>query len=250
MPSPCLLVTWTPTASTLPERLGVTIESDSVITSLNYRHTQIAIVNVWTCPALTTITAPNMTLAFGSEGGYMWGDNSIVIVDNPVLETVSFPLLEEMQGGPAIKDNALLTSINFDSLTTIHAYTNGVNGLRYGFTEIRNNDSMVTLGFPALTTLDDSAGGGGGVDFYVRDNNALVNFSFPNVVVPDGSRIRFNNNALSQASIDHILSVCAASVGFASGSINLTGGTNATPSVAGLADKTILTGRGVVVTNN
>ena len=55
--------------------------------------------------------------------------------------------------------------------------------------------------------------------------------------------------ALNQTSIDNIL-VSIAAAGTSSGTLNMTGGTNATPSATGLAAKATLVGRGWTVTHN
>lgn len=55
--------------------------------------------------------------------------------------------------------------------------------------------------------------------------------------------------ALNQTSIDNIL-VSIAAAGTSGGTLNMTGGTNATPSATGLAAKATLVGRGWTVTHN
>ena len=55
--------------------------------------------------------------------------------------------------------------------------------------------------------------------------------------------------ALNQTSIDNIL-ISIAAAGTSSGTLNMTGGTNATPSATGLAAKATLVGRGWTVTHN
>jgi hypothetical protein len=59
----------------------------------------------------------------------------------------------------------------------------------------------------------------------------------------------FVNCALNQTSIDNIL-VSIAAAGTSGGTLNMTGGTNATPSATGLAAKATLVGRGWTVTHN
>ncbi len=68
----------------------------------------------------------------------------------------------------------------------------------------------------------------------------------------DGKLIGFQDCALSVESVDHILARCVASAGYVSGNVNLSGGTNAVPSAAGLTSKATLEGRdpGVTVTVN
>jgi len=59
----------------------------------------------------------------------------------------------------------------------------------------------------------------------------------------------FVDCALNQTSIDNIL-VSIAAAGTSGGTLNMTGGTNATPSATGLAAKATLVGRGWTVTHN
>ncbi len=71
------------------------------------------------------------------------------------------------------------------------------------------------------------------------------------------SNITLTGNALSQATVDGILTLVAqwdgtnGKMSFGAGrTLSLTGGTNATPSAAGLASKAIITARGATVTHN
>lgn len=59
----------------------------------------------------------------------------------------------------------------------------------------------------------------------------------------------FLNMALTQTSVDNIL-VSIAAAGTSNGTVNITGGTSATPGAAGLAAKATLEGRGWTVTHN
>ena len=59
----------------------------------------------------------------------------------------------------------------------------------------------------------------------------------------------FSANALTQVSVDGILSTLDAA-GQSNGTLQLEGGTNSTPSAAGLVSKANLVGKGWTVTNN
>lgn len=61
--------------------------------------------------------------------------------------------------------------------------------------------------------------------------------------------VQLNNNALTEASVDHVL-VTLDQNGLSNGNVDLSGGTNATPSAIGLAAKTSLEGKGWTVTIN
>jgi hypothetical protein len=63
----------------------------------------------------------------------------------------------------------------------------------------------------------------------------------------------FHNNALTQAAVDQILADFVTSLGISgrvANTVNLTGGTNSTPSPAGLASKATLVAASWTVTNN
>lgn len=126
-------------------------------------------------------------------------------------------------------------------------------------------------GFPALTTLHIQSIISIGADFIIEsipltqiDLSALVTVAtnttiqycasltsvlVPNWVPTDGTTIAFNNCALDVTSVDLILHRCVLA-GLTSATIDLSGGTNATPSVTGLADKATLIGNGCSVTTN
>jgi phosphoglucomutase len=74
--------------------------------------------------------------------------------------------------------------------------------------------------------------------------------NFGAVTFPDnGQTVSFLGDALNQASVDSILAIAVAS-GVTTIIIDLTGGTNSSPSAAGLIDKATLNGLGNTVTTN
>jgi len=104
--------------------------------------------------------------------------------------------------------------------------------------------TMDTLDLSALVTIGASAV----VDAY--DNPLLVTPALGNFTAGNNATINFSGCALDEATVDHILARCVVNAGFVSGIVDLSGGTNAAPSVAGAADASTLTGRGVTVTTN
>jgi hypothetical protein len=242
-----MLISWTPTSVSLGEWLPVQIADNDVVTSLNYRHTRSTGILVNECSVLTSITAPNLTEMNGNEGGYIWGDNAMDVFDCALLETINLSALTEMRTAFVISGCPALTTINFDSLVTVHYESNGSSGPRYGYIQILDCDSITSISFPALTTIDYSTAFS---DFQIKDCALLTTISIPSLVVPNGLYVDFRNNALNQATVDHVLARCVANAGYVSGVVYLNGGTNATPSAGGLADKATLAGRGVSVFNN
>ena len=138
---------------------------------------------------------------------------------------------------------ANLPYLTFDSNTTVTTLSwpnaTGIDNYVY----IARNTALVTVSMPNVVTI------GGGPD--CADNSALTTLVLTNWIPnnSDNLLIEFQNNALTQASVDHVLARCVASPTW-NKVLKLEGGTNATPSAAGLADKATLVGRGATVTNN
>lgn len=134
-----------------------------------------------------------------------------------------------------IASNSSLTSLSLPSLVTIKSLCN-----------LQSNSSLASVSLPSLTTYDDEDA----TDFTINSSAALTSISFPLFVPSNGSNFVFNLNALTDASVNHILSRFVANAGYTSGTILLNGGTNAPPSGQGIADKATLIGRGCTVTTN
>lgn len=129
------------------------------------------------------------------------------------------------------------------SLTFLEAYNNE------GY-DIRQSGTLVSVSFPNLVDVNWSSGGGYGLT--VRQNANLTTVSLPVFVPSDSASVWFDENALSQASVDHILGRCAASATFLTGQVVLNGGSNSPPSATGLTYVTMLTTgtRSVFVSTN
>lgn len=85
--------------------------------------------------------------------------------------------------------------------------------------------------------------------FDVRNCAALTTYAGGDIPLVAGGLFRADGCALTQASVDAILAGLVAG-GAEDADINLSGGTNAVPSAAGLTDKTALEGAGCTVTVN
>lgn len=149
-----------------------------------------------------------------------------------------------LQGATAVGLNLLfqddLISVSAPDATALEAASQIV---------LRNNPALVSVSFPSLTTLVF----GDVVDtpLLIESNPVLTTISLGNVVIGDGVSLSLYGNALSQASVDHILARCVASTGFVSGTVDLSGGTTSPPSsVAPGSDYDIVTQRGVTVNVN
>ena len=195
----------------------------------------------------------------------------LALIGNPSLTSVSAPQLKYAKD-ISFNNNALLVSINLQSLeiltstSTATFFANGsmsvnsnpalstvnISSLKYtNNLDISTNISLTSLNFSNLI----------GVTFFFQCRN---NTSLTTVTINSGLKffaiantgVDFSNNALNQASVDEILVRLAALDGtnattiFQNTPVNLTGGTNATPSATGLAAKATLVARGCTVTNN
>ena len=85
---------------------------------------------------------------------------------------------------------------------------------------------------------------------FIQSNTHLTTVSFPNYVPTNGHADIYTINAFSAATVNAILARYIANAGFVSGSIDISGGTNAAPTGQGITDKATLVTRGVTVTTN
>ena len=110
-----------------------------------------------------------------------------------------------------------------------------------------NYPNLTTISFPVLETVYNL----GFLTFTVNNCPNLVTINIPVLanIIGDSGFYDFNNNALSQTTVDNILVKFAATTNM-NGTLNLADGTNAAPSATGLAAKATLEGRGWTVTVN
>lgn len=235
---PCpqdMQVSWTPTNLKLGEMLGFTFGD---VNNLNY------------FVGVTSITIKQATLPSLIVGGNGNGPpNSLVsfsapnlasvdpfnftmdIQYNPVLTSVSFPLLKSLGEFFVCYLNPLLPAISFPSVTVC---TNGI--------DFDTNASLTSIDLPLLVSV------GGTNEIY--SNPALTTINVPSLVPANGETIRWTGNALSASTVNAILARCVANSAYVSGSVDVSGGTNAAPTGQGIVDKATLIGRGVTVNTN
>jgi len=106
-----------------------------------------------------------------------------------------------------------------------------------------NAQDVTSLSFPNLVDVPATA-------FFVFKDSPLIHLSLPNFKPGNGLAIDLSGNALDVSSVNALLVQCAANVAFASGSVDISGGTSAAPTGAGAAAVVTLTGRSVTVTTN
>lgn len=211
-----------------------------------------AFLEISVCDAIESLSFPALT-SFGDGSGRFY------IHQNAALLSVSLGNLTTIDSNDLeFYDNDLLASIDLSSLVSIingaylQFYTNPVlNFLSLdSFTTIDTNASL-TVSDTLLPSIDLSSlvtvGSGG--QFSLYNNASLTSIDISNVVFGSGNYIYLAGNALDETTVDLVLARGVAS-GMTDGSIDLSGGTNAAPSIAGQADKATLIGAGVTVTTN
>lgn len=195
---------------------------------------------------LSTVSMPKLVVCSGSF--------QLNPASGGVISTLNFPSLKYVGGASsnfAIQGQTILTTISLPSLLSVHG-TGSPSVLT-----ISGNSALTSVDLSSLEFVSSTIGG---TPIAISSNPSLTTVNIGNLKylgIPTTSTISFVSNALSQASVDHILAVFAAMDGtsgkanFGTGkTLTLTGGTNATPSAAGLASKAIITGRGGNVTHN
>ena len=176
-----------------------------------------------TLPALTTLTLTSLAYQTGAFSPVF---ASLTNLDLPSLITL---------GAVFSPSCASCTSVNLSSLQNV------VGAVTASFA------TLATLTFPAIVSF------GAAVTFTAAN---LVTFSLGATLKSVGGNWTMTGMKLNQASVDGILVSLAALDGtggttaYSSKTVNLSGGTSATPSATGLAAKAVLVARGCTVTNN
>lgn len=109
-------------------------------------------------------------------------------------------------------------------------------------------DELTSLSFPNLVSIDPDNTQGGYL--WISDCSSLTSLSMPVYEPTNGIDQTLSGNALDATSVNAFLARCVAAAGYVSGTIDLSGGTNAAPTGQGAADVVTLTGRGVTVSTN
>lgn len=178
--------------------------------------------------ALTSVSLPDLKAHTSSN-------TSLQIMNNPLLTSINLDALVSSMYALDINNNPLLPMLQLNALTFVKRYVS-----------IASNASLAAISLPSLVSTLVV----GGFSFSMNNSPNLASISFPKYLPTSGHSHNFAGDALTQASVDHVLSRFVASKGYAVGTISLEGGTNSTPSAAGLADVVTLQARGVVVNHN
>lgn len=188
----------------------------------------------------------------------------------PYLTSMNFPLLKKTLSAPfGAGQNSPIT---FNVLTTISlpsftkwglvkpTWANNSSTTPTGYTTdggqfaVTNSPMLTTINLPNL----EFAGASNNISFNVTSCAALTTFTVKQTPMNYGGNFICTGAALNQASVDGILVALAYMDGtnnapypaYSSRTVNLSGGTSATPSATGLAAKATLVARGCTVTHN
>lgn len=163
-----------------------------------------------------------------NTGPYVINLTSIGFVGvGPSLPLLSLPSLQTIDT-VGLANDPFLYAIDCPNLTTV------------GSMMIDNDAAVTNLALPSLTSLNFSS---------ANNCQALTNVSVPNLVMPAGCEMDFPGCGLWEGAIGHILTRAIAS-GIVDGFFDFSGGTNATPTGAVLADYQTLTNLGNTILIN
>lgn len=214
---------------------------------LNFSMVSAKFPNLTTCPLFDLETGPNLTtlelpvLASATNGFTLNGTK---------ITTLDLPLLVDCKNGFAVQSNANLTAINVplleDANDIVDIEANAITVMNFpslklcaGQFAVAFNSNLTSLSIPQIT--------GSVAQYFFSGNPLLTTITLPTVL--NTVFVDATGSGLNQATVDAILHKLVLG-GQANGTCSLDGGTNATPSAAGLADKATLVGNGWTVTNN
>lgn len=200
------------------------------------------------CPSLTSISAKKLATVAGD--GVTGIDLQGVAATTVVFESLSSCQPRINLTGSAITTFSVpvlgtypVDGINADAtLLTLDLPACTDDGAGQLASELLNMTGLVTLNLNSLVTPS--------VDFDLTASPSLASVNLSAMIAPDGTNFNFLGCSLTQASVDHILARLVANPAYISGTVDLSGGTNAAPGVQGALDVIELTGRGVTVTTN
>jgi hypothetical protein len=266
---------WNPSDLNFYEMIGFFSWADLPgLTSLTFLGTtSIAGFDLEGIEALTSISFPNLVSIDPDDiqGGYL------TLTGNTSLTTVDAAALVSIGGSVSFTDNPSLAGLDLSALASVgmalSVYSNpslinlnlsALASVGRGM-NVSINASIISLDLsalasvggnlevsqnPSLTSLDISALESVGTNLFIYDNPSLIGLNLPAFLQTNGNNMLFSGNALSSGSVNQILALFVANPEFVSGSIDLSGGTNALPTGQGLSDVDTLRARGVSIQLN
>lgn len=148
-----------------------------------------------------------------------------------VTESLLMDSIVSIGGFFDLSDNPALTTIALESLQNVGSALIG-----------NSNPLLTSLLLSSIVTIGED------IDF--NDCATLVIFSAEQWLPTDSFNVNFSLCSLNAISVNHILARCIANPAFVSGTVDLSGGTNAAPTGQGIIDAADLVTRGVTVNTN
>lgn len=221
---------------------GILINNSTALTSATFPNlVEMSSFGFDNTTSLTTLSFPSL-VKFTSDysGIQLWGPSNITVLDSSVFPVLTNIYLSVYTSG--------LTAINLPSVTK-------VNGLNIQYQNNNGPSVLTTIAFPNAVTILNN--------FNFQSHSQLTNVTIGTVgTVKDYGNfystpnLNFSLCNLTQASVDNILTVMASLDGTNgttaknNGYMYLEGGSNATPSQAGLDAKAVLLNRGWTISHN
>jgi hypothetical protein len=217
-------------------------------------------------------------VAYSPRGGWVSGVNGFqeptttafemanlvgVIGDMQIQNAVTFtslelPLLEVVTGTIQFENSASMTVLDISALKAVGGnldFTNCADSAIDLADLVFCGGSLDLYGMGSATSIDLGSLETVGGEIAIGSVTSLVSFALPSLLKVGGN-CDFSGNALNQTSVDGLL-VKLASLNGTGGTtsydnwmVNLSGGTNASPSGSGLTAKATLEGRGNTVMVN
>jgi len=147
----------------------------------------------------------------------------------PTLQSLNFPELTNLVSSMFLLGNPVIQTVSAPLLSSFGSSIT-----------IDNSPALTSVNLASLTNI--------GTDLVIRTNSSLATVTI-GVVSVLGVGIHMNDNALTVASVNHVLAQCEAG-GLLNKTLRLDGGTNAAPAGQGIVDKNTLIARGWAVTTN
>lgn len=200
--------------------------SATALTALDFPALVRGIIRTNANTSLASLEAPSLIVgAFQCDS-----DSALALLDFSSLQTAEANLLLNFTAATALNLPALV-NINFDFF-------------------VNSNPDLAVVSVPALERC------AGAINIIGNPSLVSANLGSIGTLLEIGGDCYCNDNALDGASVDAILELLASLDGtggtvlFENKTVELSGGTNAAPGVAGLAAKAILEGRGCTVAVN
>lgn len=226
-----LQVSWTPKSYQLGNDIGYELFG-SPLTTLEFDYKTNAVgFGLINCGNLKTISLPNCTQINPTDANA----SGIAVAVCFALVKFSAPKLQSVAGLIQFEEDPALITIDFPALTNYGTPASNP------FT-IQICNALTNLSFPNLVSAQPN------LDW--SQDPDLVNISIPKYVPSNGAEDSYLGDSLTASAIDSLLSRYVANADFVSGSIDISGGGNATPDAAGMDMISTLEDRGVTVTTN